>query len=445
MGTGAARRRGRRVAVIGLVAAAVIPAAGAAAAVWADSGTGLASVRAERHGIQYLGQTVNLLVTVADAQSAAVRSMPPSPPDLAKAVAAVDASGLASDPAPGAGTLWAQIRPQVLALNDTPTTGVAAYRAYSQVTDLLLQQITAIDDASGLVPDSSSDAYHLIDALTVWLPDMAVQAGRYDDQVTLAEPPGAAETQPGAPQPDPARAAATAQVAVLRDRIAVDAHAFVTALNKVFRTTGSASLGPHLLGDVDLVNTDINALAPTASAIDEALVVPSAPTVSQDRKAFDPAVQVLETAGLAELDKLLQARETGYDTRRLEVAALLGGGVAVALPSLWWLWRRRGAGPGVEEETESRQPRSTARIGRRRSALELRTRAETPTEPEISQDQTAAAPDQVTAAAQPSTDPVDWIERVTAALIPPSSEQPPTRESTPTDPAPLTLPERRPR
>lgn len=347
MGTGAARRRGRRAAVIALMAAAVVPAVGATAVVWDDSGTSLASVRAERRGIQYLGQTVKLLVSVAQAQSAAVRSLPPAQPGLATAVAAVDATGLPRDPDPGAGTLWAQIRPQILALPGTPATGAAAYRTYSQVTDLLLQQITAIDDASGLVPDSRADAYHLIDALTVWLPDMEVQAARYDDQVTLAEP------ATGTAQPDPAQTgpagtaatAATAQIAVLRDRIAVDAHAFVTALNKVFRTTGSATLGPHLLGDVDLVNTDINALAPTASAIGEALIVRSAPTVSQERKAFDPAVQVLETAGLEELDKVLQTREAGYDRQRMEVAALLGGGAAVAALSLGWLgWSRRRIG-----------------------------------------------------------------------------------------------------
>jgi hypothetical protein len=341
MGRVAARRRGRRIAVIALIAAAVIPAVGAAAAVWDNSGTSLASVRAERRGIQYLGQTVKLLVSVAQAQSVSVRNLPTAPPGLATAVAAVDATGLSSDPDPGAGTLWAQIRPQVLALSGTSATGEAAYRDYGQVTDLLLQQITAIDDASGLVPDSRADAYHLIDALTVLLPDMAVQAGRYDDQVTLAAATGAA---PSATAPtDSARAAATAQVAVLRDRIAVDAHAFVTALNKVFRSTGSATLGPHLLGDVDLVNTDINALAPTASAIDEVLVVPSASTVSQDRKAFDPAVQVLEKAGLDELDKLLQAREAGYERQRMEVAALLGGGAVLAALSLAWLWTRRGA------------------------------------------------------------------------------------------------------
>jgi hypothetical protein len=236
-----------------------------------------------------------------------------------------------------------------LALSGSPATGAAAYRAYSQVTDLLLQQITAIDDASGLVPDSRADAYHLIDALTVLLPDMEVQAGRYDDQVTLAEPaPGT--TQPGTARTDPVGPAATAQIAVLRDRIAVDAHAFVPALNKVFRTTGSATLGPHLLGDVDLVNTDINALAPTASATDEAQIVRSAPTVSQERTAFDPAVQVLETAGLDELDKLLQVREAGYDRQRLEVAALLGGGATVAALSLGLLWWRRGAGPDVQQE-----------------------------------------------------------------------------------------------
>ncbi|ACU72286.1 hypothetical protein Caci_3380 [Catenulispora acidiphila DSM 44928] len=397
--------------MIGLIAAALVPAAGSAAVVWDDSGSGLASVRAERRGIQYLGQTVKLLVSVAEAQSSAVRNLPTSPPDLSQAVAAVDATGLPSDPDPGAGTLWAQIRPQVLALSGTSTTGAAAYRAYGQVTDLLLQQIAAIDDASGLVPDSRADAYHLIDALTVWLPDMAVQAGRYDDQVTLAEPDGTSASA----SPDAARAAATAQVAMLRDRIAVDAHAFVTALNKVFRTTASATLGPHLLGDVDLVNTDINALAPTASAIDDALIVPSAPTVSEDRKAFDPAVQVLETAGLDELDKLLQAREAGYDRQRTAMAALLGGGAVVAVLSLWWLWRQRGADTRTAERATTRTPaRTVARFKPSRPEPEVGTSSDTPARQAIPE--------------EPGEQPV------------PAAAEPVEA----TDPVPLTLPERRP-
>ena len=62
-------------------------------------------------------------------------------------------------------------------------------------------------------------------------------------------------------------------------------------------------------------------------------------------------MQVLETAGLDELDKLLQVREAGYDRQRLEVAALLGGGAAVAAASLGWLWWRRG---GADAERERR-------------------------------------------------------------------------------------------
>jgi len=65
--------------------------------------------------------------------------------------------------------------------------------------------------------------------------------------------------------------------------------------------------------------------------------------VSQDRKAFGPAVQVLEKAGLDELDKLLQAREAGYERQREEVAALLGGGAVLAALALAWLWSQRGA------------------------------------------------------------------------------------------------------
>lgn len=364
MGTGSARGRGRAAAVVGLIAAALVPLAGTAATVWTTTGADIASVRAERQGALYLGATVKLLVVVADAQSAAVRGTPPSPADLAAAVGAVDSSGLPQDPDPGTGTLWAQIRPQILALSGSATTGEAAYQAYSQVTDLILQQITGIDDASGLVLDPKGDSYHLVVALTMQLPDMAVQAGRFDDLVTLA-------AGRGAKLPADARAASTARIAVVRDRIAVDAHAFVSALDKVFRSTASASLGPHLLGDVDLVNTDVNALAPTASVADDGLVIPTADEVSADRQAFDPAVLVLETAGRAELDVLLEARESGYQRQRLDVLLLIVGGAVVALPSAWWVLRRRaGKGHAAEEQPEGRAPRPTARLGRRSSLRE---------------------------------------------------------------------------
>jgi hypothetical protein len=143
----------------------------------------------------------------------------------------------------------------------------------------------------------------------------------------------------------------------------VDAHGFATALNKVFRSTASATLGPHLLGDVDLVNTDVNALAPTASVIDEAVLVPASATVSADRQAFDPAVLVLETAGLTELDILLKAREAGHERQRTDVLYLVLAGAVLAGPPLWWLRRRRDrSGP---EDAPSTEPTPTARVGRR--------------------------------------------------------------------------------
>jgi hypothetical protein len=354
------------VAVVGLIAAALVPLAGAAVTVWTTTGAGIASVRIERQGALYLGATVKLLVVVADAQSAAVRGTPPSPADLTAAVDAVDRSGLPQDPDPGTGTLWAQIRPQVLGLAGSKAAGEAAYQAYSQVTDLILQQITGIDDASGLVLDPKGDSYHLVVALTMQLPDMAVQAGRFDDLVTLAAD--------AAKQPADASGASTARIAVVRDRIAVDAHAFVTALDKVFRSTASPTLGPHLLGDVDLVNTDVDALAPTASVSDDGLVIPSAAEVSADRQAFDPAVLVLETAGREELDILLKARESEYQRQRLNVLLLIAGGAAVALPSAWWLLRRRAGRVRIGvEEPEGREPRPTARLGRRSSLRERST------------------------------------------------------------------------
>jgi len=341
----------------GLAVALIVPLTGAAAAAWNTSGTQLAAVRAERRGVQYLGQAVRQLVALADAQSAAVLGRAPTSADLAAMVAAVDSSGLPGDADPGTGSLWAQIRPRIMALTGSGGTGAAAYQAYSEVTDLILQQISAIDDASGLIRDPEADANHLVSALTVQLPDVAVEAGRFDDQVTLTGRAGR--------QSDDARAASTARLAVLRDRIAVDANAFAAELNKVFRSTGSATLGPHLLGDVDLVNTDVDALVPTASVIDEALAVPDAPTVSADRRAFDPAVLVLETAGLTELDSLLKTRESGYEQQRKRLVLLFLGGLVVAVPSAWWARRGNGAAGEHPEEPDTRRPSATARVGRR--------------------------------------------------------------------------------
>jgi PPE-repeat protein len=362
MDTGAARRRRRVVAIIGLLAAVAVPLGGAVASVWSTTGSGLAAVRAERRGVVYQGQTLKLLMAVADAQTAAVHGDLSESADLRAAVEAVDQTGLASDPDPGTGTLWAQVRPQVLALAGHSPTGASAYQAYSQATDLVLQLTSDIDDASGLVLDPGTDANHLVEALTLLLPDMVVEAGRFDD-LTALDAQGSAASVPGSTS-----TAAIARTAVVRDRIAVDAHSFATALNKVFRSTASATLGPHLLGDVDLVNTDVDALAPTASVIDEAIVVPASAEVSADRQAFDPAVLVLETAGLSELDILLTTREIGYEQQRTHMLYLLFVGAAVAGPSLWWLCRRR-SGSDDGDLLSAAEPTSTARVGRRPGRL----------------------------------------------------------------------------
>jgi len=353
------RRFGRGFAIAVSATAALIPLAGLAIAVWARTDADLAAVRTERHGTQQLGAVVKLVVAVADAQSAAVHGTPGDPSALVAAVAAVDHSGLAQNPGPDTATLWAQVRAQVLALSGSPSaTGVAAYQNHSQVTDLLLQQIITIDDASGLDQDPGADTTRLVDALTVRLPDMAVQVGRLDDLTATAGGRGAGGQN-----------AAAARIAIVRDRIAVDAHGFGTELDKVFRATTSATLGPHLLGDVDLVTTDVDALAPTASVTDQTLAIPSQDTVTANRQAFDPAALVLETAGLTELDRLLDARRSGYQQRKLDLALLVVAAAASAAPAVFWLIRSTRT-PEVPTGIRDRQPhlpRQTRQPRRERS------------------------------------------------------------------------------
>ena len=125
MGGDSSRRLGRFVATAVLITAALIPLTGLAISVWAATDASLAAVRAERQGAQELGTVVKLLVAVTGAQSAAVHGTPADPSTLVNAVTAVDHSGLAQNPAPGAATLWAQVRPQVLALSGRPATGTA--------------------------------------------------------------------------------------------------------------------------------------------------------------------------------------------------------------------------------------------------------------------------------------------------------------------------------
>jgi hypothetical protein len=303
---------------------------------------------------------VKLLIAVADAQSQAVRGTSPDPQVLAKAVGAVDRSGLPADTSPGAGSGTTAIRPRILALTDTPTFGGDAYLAYGQVTDLLLQQIVGIDTTFGLAVDPESDVSRLVDALTVRLPAMTVEAGRFEDEVVLAGQAGAAG--------DPRTAVGAVRIAIPRDRLVVDAHAFSAELSTVFRSTASATLGPHLLGDVDLVTTDVAALAPSAGVADGTAAVPSAQTVADQRRAFDPAVSVLATAGLTELDRLLAARQDGGERQRRDLLALLGGGLAVAAVSGWWLRRQAVATRAMLADPRPPRSGTTARVGRRPGA-----------------------------------------------------------------------------
>lgn len=303
-------------AVVAVVAALAVlaPAAYLFSQVWTSNTETVRFNAAERRGVAYLGPLTQLLSAVTEAQSDAVREDPVDAAAVRRALAAVDRVDGRLGGQLRTTERWTAIRQTVV---DRTSRGwpdpEAAYQQYSDLVTTLIELTRKVGDVSNLILDPRLDAYYVMNATLLRIPAIIVDSGRYADLAVL----GNGSTDPEVP----------ARLTAARNRIAGDAQDLADGLVKAFGATASGTLGPGLTSQLDDFRTAVDAVAPSTSLLAPTPQrTPSALAADQDE--LQAAAIALQQAGLTELDRLLEPRESA--AARTRVLAV----VAVALVAL---------------------------------------------------------------------------------------------------------------
>ncbi|WBB66149.1 hypothetical protein [Micromonospora sp. WMMD812] len=300
----AVRRSARRALPLLLVAALLAPVGVLFQQTWRLTDDDRSLAARERLGVEYLRALAPVTDALVDAQSAAVAGRPTSAAALAGVVedaATVDArigAELRSQ------ERWAGLRAKLEALRDrAPADPEAAFTAYGEVTDLLLDLHRKVRESSGLVRDPEPDTAYLQDAAGQALPEAMVAAGRLADLATLA-----------ARRPDADRTRTLAELAALRTGALSPAGDLVDDLRAAVDSSESTNLGGTVLTPLDTYQRAVEVLA-AASAPSRTGPVDPAP-IAGARLTAHSAAEQLQPVILAQLDALLADRIDGLDRER---------------------------------------------------------------------------------------------------------------------------------
>jgi hypothetical protein len=320
-------RGSARVATAVAVAVAVlVPLAVLFVQVWSGSGSGRSFTADERRGVAYLAPLTRLLSATTEAQSAAVRGQPVDTAGVKAAVAAVDEADTRLGRPLDTTDRWTDARQLVQQRLTVPSwQPSAAYTQYSDVNTKLLDLTRAVGDNSRLILDPAIDAYYVMNASLLRIPEILVDSGRYSDLAVLF-PNGSGN------------AAVTAQLAAARNRIAADETDLSAGLLKAFARTDSSTLGPGLTRPLDDFRTAVDAVAPSASLLAPA-PERSVPDLITNQDALQQATLSLQEASLDQLDALLADRAGGQTRSQVVAAVAAGVGILVAAGLAWLAWR----------------------------------------------------------------------------------------------------------
>jgi hypothetical protein len=329
---GPGTRSGRgpaRVATALAVAVAVLAPLGVLAVqAWTSTGAALSFARDERRGVTYLGPLTQLLGATTEAQSAAVRGRPVDMAGVRSALAAVDATDRRLGGALRTSDRWTTVRGTVtdrVSHGDWPQ-ATTAYTQYSDLNTALMELNRTVGDNSRLILDPDIDAYYVMNASLLRIPEILVDSGRYADLSVLSAAGG------------PPDATAQAQLAAARNRIATDAADLSDGLVKAFAQTDSGTLGSGLTRQLADFRTAVDAVAPSISLL---APVPerSLPDLAGNQDALQRAALDLQRAALGQLDLLLADRGAGAQRTRTVTLAATAVGVLVAAGLVILVWR----------------------------------------------------------------------------------------------------------
>jgi hypothetical protein len=316
------RRRASVLAVVLLALMALGMSAVAARQSWTFSSADARLVADERHRIAYLRPLSQLVGTLAEAQSAAVRDAPPSTAAVQASLEAVDTIDRAYGLDLGSRQRWTDLRGRVTAALAQPGTGRTAYQNFADLLTVALDLVRRVGDTSDLVRDPQLDSYYVLNTATLRLPRVVVSAGRAADLATLA-----------------GKSVLTGDdalgVVIARHDVAQAAADAGTSVTKSVEATSRAGLSSALAGQLDGFRAAVDQFAPLAvlqgltGPVDADSLPPAAGAVRVTALALGAAV-------LSELDAMLADRESELSDQRW-VTLIAAAGVLVPVVLLVWL------------------------------------------------------------------------------------------------------------
>lgn len=358
--TSSARRPARAAVAVAVAVAVLAPLAVLGAQVWSSTSTSLSFTAAERRGVDYLAPLTRLLSAATEAQSAAVRGQPVDPAPVRAAVADVQAVDDRLGRALRTTDRWVSARRMVEdRLSRSWPEPIAAYTQFSDVTTALLGLTRTVGDNSNLILDPGIDAYYVMNATLLRIPEILVDSGRYTDLSTLAATAGSGAA--GATD-----AAGQAQLTAARNRVANDEADLSDGLETAFARTDSSTLGAGLTRQLDNFRTAVDAVAPSNSLLAPA-PERSPADLAADQEALRTTALALQQAALDQLDLLLADREGEQRRTRLVALAAFAVGVLVAAGLAWHRSRLPGAPPQPPADDRP-EPAVLARAGGVRAA-----------------------------------------------------------------------------
>ncbi len=300
---------------------------------WRDRTDSEAAVRLERQGIAYLHPLTTLVGQLVQTQTAAVRGEQIDITQLRKAIGGVYAVNGANGAALGANQRFRDLNTEIEAAIAGPGEGkpqltpAQQMASWSAAVALAVKLVQAIGESSGISFDPHVDAFYLAQAVTLYLPDAMMQAGRATDLATLAN----SQRLTG----DNAVRAGVARYAV-----SADAEATTDGLNRSVGSTDNRQLGSKVTPPLVAFRAAVTGFTPPT-----AVAQPDSVTAAQLRdgaKAIFTTALPLTHLLLGQLGELMTARATELSgTRRNQLTAAAVAGLAVLLAVIAIAWRRR--------------------------------------------------------------------------------------------------------
>jgi hypothetical protein len=324
----------RAVGMVAVVVVLCVPLAILFGAFWSDKAGDHGFNAGKQRGVAYLKPLTELIGAVVAAQSAAVRGQPVDSVAVGRAIAAVDEVDSRYGKVLATTERWSQLRETVRSVTDLklaqPTD---AFSVYSELMDTAVALARRVGDQSNLIIDPKLDAYYVVNAALLRVPDVIVAAGRYADLVYLVV--GANQTR---------QVERIGQLSTARQVVLSSAADLEDGLEKAFDATRSDTLGPELLRPLDNFRTAVDALAPRNGPLAPATVKLNPAVVASAAADLESRSITLNRAALGQLDDLIGTRLSA-DSRALLVAAVgLAVGVLLAAAAIWWLVRQPSGG-----------------------------------------------------------------------------------------------------